>query len=364
MEKIIVVCKFPPPYHGTSVWADTLRKSDLNKLFKIKYFDNNTHETVSTIGKIRVFGVFANIILYFKFVGQLISFRPNLVLIPFSQSAWGFFKDSVFMLLCHLLNIRRPLLILHGSNFRNWYKQQNWFIQWYSKKIICSSSGVIVLGNKLTSLFIDWIGSDHVYVVPNGLDVSIPNRSSNREKVVVTYLGNLQASKGIEDVVMAIKILNSKFNFEVKVVGSWPESDTREKCYAIKEEYGLPINFLDALYGEHKLKVLSETDIFVFPPRMPEGHPLVIVEAMAAGLPIISTDQGAITESVIDGVNGFIVAPNNPIEIADKIEYLIRNPDICEKMGRESRRLYEENFTEEKMVQKLARVFYTVLNFP
>jgi glycosyltransferase involved in cell wall biosynthesis len=97
---------------------------------------------------------------------------------------------------------------------------------------------------------------------------------------------------------------------------------------------------------------------------MPEGHPWVLVEAMAAGLPIISTDQGAITESVIDGVNGFIVDSNNPLQIAEKLEYLMDHPEIREKMGKESRRLYEENFTEEKMIEKLKDVFNTVLNTP
>ena len=83
---------------------------------------------------------------------------------------------------------------------------------------------------------------------------------------------------------------------------------------------------------------------------------------MAAGLPIISTDQGAITESVIDGVNGFIVEKQNPQQIAEKIKFLIENPELKKKMGKESRRRYEENFTEEKMVERLTQAFNAVLS--
>ena len=83
---------------------------------------------------------------------------------------------------------------------------------------------------------------------------------------------------------------------------------------------------------------------------------------MAAGLPIISTDQGAITESVIDGVNGFIVKKQNPQQIAEKIKILIEKSELRLKMGNESRRLYEENFTEEKMVERLTQAFNAVLS--
>jgi glycosyltransferase involved in cell wall biosynthesis len=88
----------------------------------------------------------------------------------------------------------------------------------------------------------------------------------------------------------------------------------------------------------------------------------VAVEAMAAGLPIISTDQGAIVESVIHGENGFIVESHNPHQIAEKIKFLIKNPDAREKMGAESRKKYLENFTEGKMVERLHEVFEKVMN--
>ena len=126
----------------------------------------------------------------------------------------------------------------------------------------------------------------------------------------------------------------------------------------------IPVQILPPASGEEKLRFYEEANIFVFPPRAPEGHPWVIVEAMAAGLPIISTDQGAITESVINGINGFIVDTKNPSQIAEKLEYLINHPEIREKMGRESRRLYEENYTEGIMVEKLTNAFKTILSMP
>ena len=93
----------------------------------------------------------------------------------------------------------------------------------------------------------------------------------------------------------------------------------------------------------------------------PEGHPWVIVEAMAAGLPIISTDQGAITESVVDGVNGFIVEKRNPTAIAEKIITLIDDTHLRHKMGKASRIFYEEKFTEKHLVENFKTCFYAVI---
>ena len=74
---------------------------------------------------------------------------------------------------------------------------------------------------------------------------------------------------------------------------------------------------------------------------------------MAAGLPIITTDQGCIKESVIDGENGFIVPKRDTNSIAKETIYLIENPEVRERMGQKSRQLYEANLTEEHFVQRM-----------
>ena len=104
------------------------------------------------------------------------------------------------------------------------------------------------------------------------------------------------------------------------------------------------------------------SDIFVFPTfYRNEGHPWVIVEALAAGLPIISTDHGAIIESVIDGVNGYIVKKNNPEDIALKLKLFLDNPDMIRRMGDESCILYKSKYTEQRLVENFDKVFKTIL---
>jgi glycosyltransferase involved in cell wall biosynthesis len=258
------------------------------------------------------------------------------------------------------------VLQLRGSDFKNWINNRAYFLtRWYAKRILKSTQGMIVLGNKLRYLFEEYYSKERIFVVPNGANFKVENKKRvTTETINLLYLANLQSSKGIEDVIEAVVVLKNKYkqNFIFTVVGAWRKEETREKCLALVEQNNIPVQFHPPQIKEAKFKLLSEADIFIFTPREPEGHPWVIVEAMAFGLPIISTDQGAITESVHDNVNGFIVEPKCPEQIAEKLNLLIANIELRKKMGEESRRIYEQDFTETKMVERFTAVFNSILN--
>jgi len=83
---------------------------------------------------------------------------------------------------------------------------------------------------------------------------------------------------------------------------------------------------------------------------------------MAAGLPVISTDQGAITESVVDGVNGFIVKKQSPSDVADKIIKLCIDKGLRREMGEKSRNLNIKEFSEKRMVERMTAAFNAALD--
>ena len=287
--------------------------------------------------------------------------KPDLVLIPFSQDTVPFIKDSVFILLSKLYR-RKVLLHLRGSNFLGWISTSSFLTKWFVKKMIRLSDGVIVLGNNLRYLFKDYLSDNKIFVVPNGADYYFPPRIEKSFRIL--YFANLLRAKGIEDVLQAIKLLAKKgiTNFQVDVVGSWRDRKIEEECKAVVNQNQLPVVFHEPASGERKLFFFSNADVFVFTPREPEGHPWVIVEAMAAGLPVIATDKGAIIESVRNEQNGYIVPPSSPEEIASRIVQLLNDDNLRKRMSRESRKRYEENFTEEKMTVRLKEVFNKVIH--
>lgn len=87
-----------------------------------------------------------------------------------------------------------------------------------------------------------------------------------------------------------------------------------------------------------------------------EGLPVVILEAMACGKPIVASKVGGISEIVIDGRNGYVV-DNIPDAFADKIRYILDNSDICHDFGAYSRKFFDENLTIDKMVNKYVNIY-------
>jgi glycosyltransferase involved in cell wall biosynthesis len=362
--KIMILGKLPPPYFGPAVATEVILKSKLKEKFNLIHLNTSLNNELNSMGKFALTKILRGFGIYVNYILKIISKSPDLILIPVGQTTGAFLKDSVFILLGRITG-GKVLLQLRGSDWKNWLDRSHRLTQWYVKKNLSLASGMIVLGEKLRYLFKDNFPPEKIFVVPNGADYLFqPQDIFNRETIEILFLSNLFSTKGLEDVLQAAVILKERNdrNLHFTFAGEWKNSEFEFKCNQFIERNKLQVEIMPPVSGDQKLKLLTRSDIFVFPPRIPEGHPWVIVEALAAGLPIISTDQGAITESVKDTVNGFIVESNSPGAIAEKILFLINNPGQRIRMANESRRLYEESFTEAKMVERLSGFFKKVLS--
>jgi glycosyltransferase involved in cell wall biosynthesis len=360
-QKMLLLGKLPPPYMGPSIATEILLKSGLKNNFELIHLDTKINHKISSFGTWSFGKFFRNLSIYFKMISLTRKTKPDIVLVPISQTTTGFLKDSLFILIAKFFD-RKVVLQLRGSNFKTWVSNSSFLNKWYVKYILKKTQGIIVLGNNLRHLFTDYYPDDKIFAVPNGGYYSFPEKNKT-EELKILYLSNLLASKGIEDVFKAVEIISKKgdIKFSVDVIGEWYNEEDKKRCLTIKASNHLPINVHLSKGLDEKFQYLANADIFVFPPREPEGHPWCIVEAMAAGLPIISTDMGAIIESVIDGENGFIVEPKHPEQIAEKLELLMKNEALRKKMGMAGRELYLANFTEAKMVEKLTATFNNII---
>lgn len=363
-KKIMILGKLPPPYMGPSIATEILLNSELKNRFNLIHIDTKINTTLSSFGKWNFNKLVKNTAVYLRMLKLLFKHKPDLVLIPISQTTTGFIKDSIFILMAGMFQ-NKIIIQLRGSDLKNWLSKSSKPTQKYFKLILKLTNGIIVLGNNLKYLFKDYFTDDTIFVIPNGGNYSITkNKKGKHEEIKILYFSNLLESKGVDDVIKAIEIIfkeNLNQKYSIDLVGAWYSEDVKKRCLDILEKEKLPIQIHSPKSGADKFQFLSNADIFVFPPREPEGHPWSIIEAMAASLPIVSTDKGAIIESVIDKKNGFIVESHNPKMIAEKLKLLIENSELREQMGKESQKLYLENFTEEQMVDKYTFVFNTMI---
>jgi glycosyltransferase involved in cell wall biosynthesis len=218
---------------------------------------------------------------------------------------------------------------------------------------------VIVLGRVFKPIFAVWIGDDRIDVVPNGTDLKIEGvaeklQAPNRDGLTITYMSNLVPTKGIEEFVrMACDVLRHEPDVTFLVAGDWLARGTPEeqKVERLLDESGFRdrIRFLGEVRGGEKAALLVRTDVYVLPTYYPfEGQPNAIIEAMAAGCAVVSTDYAAIPETVIDGETGIIVPIRDVPALTAAVRRLCRDRDALWEMAKASYARYRQGYTGEQ----------------
>ncbi len=98
--------------------------------------------------------------------------------------------------------------------------------------------------------------------------------------------------------------------------------------------------------GEEKRRALESGSILLFPPVEPEGHPRVVLEAIAAGMPVVTTDRGAIRDTITNGEHGYVLPEPDPAALAERLLHLLGDRELRTRMGAAARGRYLSSFTQ------------------
>jgi glycosyltransferase involved in cell wall biosynthesis len=141
------------------------------------------------------------------------------------------------------------------------------------------------------------------------------------------------------------------------LVGEGPQE---KNLLRIIEELGIRDSVILPGYREDMPRVLNSMDVFVFP-TLEEAFPNAVMEAMAMRKPVVATGVGGVPDIVQDGQTGYLVPPENPGAIAEKVIALLKDKKLREEMGIKGRKFVEENASQQMMVQRLERLYFTLL---
>jgi glycosyltransferase involved in cell wall biosynthesis len=364
---VVIIGPTPPPYHGVAVSTRLILDSPAFAAYRVLHLDTADRRPIDNIGVFEPRNVALGLWHALQLLGMLARYRPRLVYLPVSQGAGGYLRDLLFILPCEVAGV--PVVAhLRGSEFRAFYAGAHPILQALIRYSLARVARVIVLGETLRALFDGLVPRERIAIVPNGTPDLPPGTASAAQRdgrvVRALFLSNLRVRKGVlvalEAAIIALQRVPA---LEFVFAGAWEVPAVRDQALARLAASGVAgrVCFTGEVAGEAKQRLLCECDFFVFPPVEPEGHPRVVLEAMAAGLPVIASRQGAIVETVVDGETGFLVASGDVWAVAERVVQLAGQPDLRARMRAAARARFLSEYTVEIAHARLAQVFASVL---
>jgi glycosyltransferase involved in cell wall biosynthesis len=354
-RRLIVVGPVPPPVHGVAISTTlVLANERLRDSFtSVEHLDTSDHRSKGNIGRWDLTNISLALRSLFALIPRLRGPR-GVVYVPLSQNAAGFARDSLFMHAASLFGWK-VAGHLRGSEFRDdFYARQNRLARAYIRFSLRRLDSVAVMGPSLRWLFEGIVPSNRISVVPNGTPDPGLTGASRRDNEVV-WISTLNRRKGIVEAVDAALLVIRDFpDARFRFVGAWDDARLEE---ALRERvrHADQIQFLPEVTGHARDQILASSSIMLFAPVKPEGHPRVVLEGLAAGLPVVTTDRGAIRDTVVDGVSGFILDEPTPEALAARLLTLLRDEELRSRMSRAARARYKECFTQDRADGLLAR---------
>jgi glycosyltransferase involved in cell wall biosynthesis len=358
--RILFVLHLPPPVHGAAMMGQAIRESEMvADAFDARFVNLSASASLSEVGRVSMKKLAFLSRLLRQVRKEVRDFRPDLVYLTPTSSGPGLIKDCLTV---RSIRKRGSKVVLHFHN-KGVSARQDRFPYSFLYRSLFKDAKVILLSERLYPDVERFVVRENAFFCPNGIDGVDVRRREKQSVPEILFLSNLLPDKGVVDLLDACKILVERgLRFSCRFVGA-PSADlTGERFARLVEERNLQsvIRFDGPLYGSAKLDALADADMLVHPTR-DDAFPLVILEAMAAGLAVVSTREGGIPDEVEDGITGILCDKENPSALADAIGKLLEQPDLCREMGNAGRTRYEKLFTKAAFEQRFVEILKQIV---
>lgn len=261
------------------------------------------------------------------------------------------FLDAPFSITCHTTEIQLPTSLIHHA--------------------VREATFVAAITNE-TRQFVRGIRGDeeNVYIIRNGIDLTqfSYEHDPDREGVpLILGVGSLRDKKGFDSLIQACALLQQQgLPFNCEIIGDGPERAALEALLA-------HLNLTEAVHlagskpFSEVLQAFRKATLFVMPSRRPQrstrdGLPTVIIEAMAAGVPVIATDFAGIPDLVIHEETGLLVPPEDFQALADAMKRIIEDAELGVKLAQGGRLRVGQKFDVQQTIRELEELIRKDIN--
>lgn len=355
-NKTILIGPLPNPVTGLSI-ANELALSTLNPtgkpLLSINTSPKHFSEKLGRFNLISLLHFTLNYLEIYKiFFVSKVYYTPG-------QTFFGVLKYAPFVLFSKFLG-KEIIVHIHGNYVAKQYQKLDGLKKRIFRKILSYSDKGIVLSKTLHDNLSPFIAKENVFVLPNFYNKQLTEQLVEKSfsELKICYLSNLMNEKGIYVLLEALEELNAKgISFKATIAGHIEQSQENTLLHKMAQIEGLIYKGL--VRGEEKSQMLQEANVFVLPTfyKM-EGLPISIIEAMATGNVIITTDHGAIPDLVTESENGFLIKKKSADAIVEKLLFLAENPSKAKEISNNNILKAKSSFTSEKFSEKLLNILY------
>ncbi|MBA7700142.1 D-inositol-3-phosphate glycosyltransferase [subsurface metagenome] len=203
------------------------------------------------------------------------------------------------------------------------------------------------------------VAAQKLRLIPDGIDTNVFKPQPQDKGDYGLFVGFLARRKGVDNLLQAAAQLNDSVH--LMIVGDGPD---RSRLWALTQSLGIAdrVKFTGAITNPNHLAELYGTARFFCLPALSEcGIPLVILEAMACGAPIIASKLSAIPSVVQDGYNGFLVEPSDIDRLAQKMQILASSPELSKEMGERSVAMLKEERSFTAMAKSIYQLYEEIV---
>ena len=252
----------------------------------------------------------------------------------------------------------------------------NWFLRIFEEKMLERAKKIIAVSHftkkELTEYY--QIPESKIRVIHNGVDIKKFQPAQDKRKIkselgfnpddlLILSVGRLYARKGLFTLIDSMPPIMKRFKNAKFVVSGKGQSDEMHKLIAHAEKVGVKDNLIfTGYYPDKKLpRLYQAADVFAFS-TFYEHHPFAVLEALASGLPVVTTWVGGIPETIESGKNGFLVEPFNVKQFSDRILFLLEHPAEAAEMGQQARKTIVDQYDWRIVVKDAMEVYDEVLS--
>lgn len=359
MKKLIIVGQIPPPFHGQSVMIKTMADG-LSDRLDMELVPMRFSREIEETGRCSIRKVGHLIGLVFKVTRLLIKYPKSTLYYPPAPPKWSTVMRDWILLSCIRPFAGKTVFHFHAYGLGGFLQDRS-RMKWLRRPFM-KPDAAIVLG-RLCRKDAEVINARQTVIIPYGIDIPVRQHAAERSDGFkrILFVGLHNESKGILDLLDTAHVLKSTgANFQIHTVGPWKDNHIQQTFEAKRHELGLGELVIchGELSGDQLWAEYAQADLFFFPTFYEyETFGVVVLEAMAHGIPVVASNWRGPGDVVENGVTGFLCPVHDIHAYADAIIKIVNDPVLADSMGGAGRELYETRYSRTQFINSIEQLF-------